>query len=112
MAVDGAQEVRAHARGAEVWGMARDGARDGAEIWGTQRGGMWACVRGVDVGKTCVMAMCAPRGLGCMWHVHEGHGQGWQWPMVSGLGAEVTALQVDRLREAWWIRQVTWPDAA
>ena len=76
-AADGAQEVRAYAMGAETWGTAADGARDGAETRGAQRGGAWACVRGVDAGETRVTAMCAPRGLGCMWHVHEGHGQGW-----------------------------------
>ena len=31
---DGAQEVRAHATEAKMWGMVVDGARDGAEIWG------------------------------------------------------------------------------
>ena len=75
-ATDGAQEVRAHAMGAEMWGMAADGARDGAKTLGEQRGGTWAHVRGVDVGETHVMAMCAPRGLGCAWCMHEGHGQG------------------------------------
>ena len=51
--------------GAETWDMAMDGARDGAEMWGmatdgardrtetAQRGGTWAHVRGVDVGKMC-----------------------------------------------------------
>ena len=56
--------------------MSPDGARDGAEMCGLQRGGTWAPVRGVDAGETCGMAMYALRGLGCMWHVHEGHGQG------------------------------------
>ena len=75
-AADGAREVRAHVMGAETQGTAADGARDGAETWGVQRGGAWAHVRGVDVGKTCVMAMCALRGSGCAWRMHEGHGQG------------------------------------
>ena len=75
-AVDGAQEARVYAMGAETWGMAADGARDGAETWGEQRGGAWACVRGVNAGETRVTAMCAPRGLGCAWRMHEGHGQG------------------------------------
>ena len=96
MAVDGAQEARAHATGAEMWGtavdgawearahvmgaetrgMARDGARDGAETRGVQRGGAWAHVRGVNAGKMRATAMCTPRGPGCVWHVHEGHRQG------------------------------------
>ena len=54
-----------HMIGAETWDMAMDGARDGAEMWGmatdgardrtetAQRGGTWAHVRGVDVGKMC-----------------------------------------------------------
>ena len=75
-AVDGAQEARAHTMGAEMRGTAVDGARDGAETRGAQRGGAWACVRGVDAGETRAMAMCALRGPGCTWHVHEGHGQG------------------------------------
>ena len=75
-AADGAQEVRVHAMGAEMWGTATDGARDGAETWGEQRGGMWARVRGVDMGETCATAMCTPRGPGCAWRVHKGHGQG------------------------------------
>ena len=74
MAADGAREARAHAMGAETWGTAADGARDGAEMRGAQRGGAWARVRGVDVGEMHVTAMCAPRGPGCMWCVHEGHG--------------------------------------
>ena len=77
-AADGAREARVHAMGAETWGMASDGARDGAETWGAQRGGTWAHVRGVNAGETHVMAMCTPRGPGCTWHVHEGHGQGWR----------------------------------
>ena len=76
--MDGAWEVRAHVMGAETQGTAADGARDGAETWGAQRGGVWACVRGVDAGKTHAMAMCAPWGLGCAGHMHEGHGQGWR----------------------------------
>ena len=76
MAADGAREARVHAMGAETWGMAMDGARDRAETRGAQRGGAWACVRGVDTGKMRAMAMCTPRGLGCAWRVHEGHGQG------------------------------------
>ena len=75
-AADGAREVRAHAMGAETWGMAVDGARDGAETRGAQRGGVWARVRGVDAGETRAMAVCAPRGPGCAWRVHEGHRQG------------------------------------
>ena len=77
-AVDGAQEARAHAMGAETQGTAADGARDGAKTQGAQRGGAWACVRGVDAGETCAMAMCTLRGPGCAWHVHEGHRQGWR----------------------------------
>ena len=96
---DGGQDM-GHAMGAKMWGMATDGARDGAKTRVAQTGGMWAYVRGVDVGKTRVMAMCSPRGPGCAWCVHEGHGQGWWQPMVCGLGAEVAVLQVDRLREA------------
>ena len=75
-AADGAREARVYVMGAETQGMAMDGARDGAETRGAQRGGAWACVRGVDVGETCATAMCAPRGPGCAWRVHEGHGQG------------------------------------
>ena len=75
-AADGAREARVHAMGAETWGMAADGARDRAETRGAQRGGAWARVRGVDMGETCAMAMCTPRGLGCAWRMHEGHGQG------------------------------------
>ena len=75
-AADGAQEARVHAMGAKTWGTATDGARDGAETRGAQRGGTWAHVRGVDAGEMCAMAMCAPRGPGCAWHVHEGHRQG------------------------------------
>ena len=75
-ATDGAREARAHAMGAETWGTAADWARDGAETRGVQRGGAWACVRGVDMGETHAMAMCAPRGPGCAWRMHEGHGQG------------------------------------
>ena len=47
MAVDGAQEARAHATGAETWGTAADGAREarvhvmGAETWGTAVDGAW-----------------------------------------------------------------------
>ena len=74
MAVDGAQEARVYAMGAETRGTATDGARDGAKTRGAQRGGAWAHVRGVDVGETCATAMCTPRGPGCVWHVHEGHG--------------------------------------
>ena len=76
MAADGAREARVHAMGAETRGTAADGARDGAETQGAQRGGAWAHVRGVDAGKMCAMAMCAPRGPGCTWRVHKGHGQG------------------------------------
>ena len=75
-AADGAREARVYAMGAETWGTATDGARDGAETRGAQRGGAWACVRGVNVGKMRATAMCALRGLGCAWRVHEGHGQG------------------------------------
>ena len=75
-AMDGAREARVHTMGAGTWGTAVDGARDGAKTRGVQRGGAWAHVRGVDVGKMRAMAMCAQRGLGCVWHVHEGHGQG------------------------------------
>ena len=75
-AADGAREVRVYMMGAEMRGMAADGARDGAETRGEQRGGAWARVRGVNAGETCATAMCAPRGPGCTWHVHEGHGQG------------------------------------
>ena len=77
-AADGAREARAHAMGAEMRGTAADGARDGAETQGVQRGGPWARVRGVNVGETRATAMCAPRGPGCTWHMHEGHGQGWR----------------------------------
>ena len=77
-AADGAQEVRTHVMGAEMRGMAADGARDGAETRGEKRGGAWARVRGVDAGETRATAMCAPRGPGCTWHMHEGHGQGWR----------------------------------
>ena len=76
MAADGAREARAHAMGAEMRGTAADGARDRAETRGVQRGGMWARVRGVDAGEMHATAMCAPRGLGCAWRMHEGHGQG------------------------------------
>ena len=75
-AADGAQEARAHAMGAETQGTATDGARDRAKTRGAQRGGVWARVRGVNVGETRAMAMCTPRGPGCVWCVHEGHGQG------------------------------------
>ena len=75
-AADGAREVRAHPMGAETRGTATDGARDRAETRGVQRGGMWARVRGVDAGEMHAMAMCALRGPGCVWCVHEGHGQG------------------------------------
>ena len=75
-AADGAREVRVHAMGAEMQGMAADGARDGAKTWGAQRGGMWAHVRGVDVGEIHVTAMCTLRGPGCAWRMHEGHRQG------------------------------------
>ena len=111
MAMDGAWEVRAHATRAEMQGMATDGARDGAETQGAQRGGVWACVRGVDMGEMRATAMCIPRGLGCTWHVHEGCRQGQWLPMVHGLGAEAAVLQVDRLREAQQIIQVMWPAA-
>ena len=53
MAVDGAWEVRVHAMGAEMWGTAMDGARDGAETRGVQRGGMWAHARGVGPCERC-----------------------------------------------------------
>ena len=53
-----------HAKGAEMQGMAVDGARDEAKMWEVQRGGVWACVRGVDTGEMCAMAMCAWRGPG------------------------------------------------
>ena len=75
-AMDGAREARVHTMGAETRGTAADGARDRAETWGAQRGGAWARVRGVDAGEMRVTAMCAPRGPGCAWCVHEGHGQG------------------------------------
>ena len=65
-AADGAWEARAYAMGAETWGTAADGARDRAETRGVQRGGVWARVRGVDVGKMRATAMCAPRGQGCV----------------------------------------------
>ena len=77
-AADGAREVRVYAMGAETWGTAADGARDGAETRGAQRGGAWARVRGVNAGETRATAMCTPRGPGCVWRVHEGHGQGWR----------------------------------
>ena len=77
MAADGAREARAHAMGAETRGTSADGAGDGAETQGAQRGGAWARVRGVNAGETRAMAMCTPRGPGCVWHMHEGHGQGW-----------------------------------
>ena len=73
--MDGAQEVRVHAMGAETQGTAADGcpgARDRTETGGAQRGGTWARLRGVDVGEMCGTAMCAPRGPGCTWHVYEG----------------------------------------
>ena len=76
-------------------GTAMDGARDGADTQGAQRGGAWACVRGVDAGEMHGTAMCAPRGPGCVWRVHKGHGQG-RWSMVHGLVAEAAALPVDR----------------
>ena len=66
-------------------GTAADGARDGAETQGAQMGGTWAHVRGVDAGEMCGMAMCAPRGPGCMWHVYEGCGQ---CPLSHGLGMD------------------------
>ena len=75
-ATDGAREARVYAMGAETRGMAVDGARDRAETRGAQRGGAWARVRGVNTGEMRAMAMCAPRGLGCAWRMHEGHGQG------------------------------------
>ena len=53
-AADGAREVRAHAMGAETQGTAVDGARDGAETQGAQRGGAWARVRGVEIGRAHV----------------------------------------------------------
>ena len=77
-ATDGAREARAYAMGAETRGTAADGARDGAETQGVQRGGAWAHVRGVNAGETCATAVCALRGPGCAWRVHEGHGQGWR----------------------------------
>ena len=51
------------------------GDRDGTETQGVQRGGMWAHLRGVDTGETHGTAMCAPRGPGYAWHMHEGCGQ-------------------------------------
>ena len=75
-AADGAREARVYAMGAETRGTATDGARDEAETRGEQRGGAWARVGGVNVGEMCATAMCAPRGPGCAWRVHEGHGQG------------------------------------
>ena len=75
-AADGARDARAHVMGAETRGMAADGARDGAETRGAQRGGAWARVRGVNAGEMCATAMCTPRGPGCAWRMHEGHGQG------------------------------------
>ena len=75
-AADGAREARAYAMGAETQGTAADGARDRAETRGAQRGGTLSCVRGVDVGEMRATAMCTPRGPGCAWRVHEGHGQG------------------------------------
>ena len=96
------------AMGAETWGTAADGARDGAETRGAQRGSAWAHVRGVDAGETHAMAMCALRGPGCTWRMHEGYRQGRQQPVVHGLGAEAVALQVDGPREAFRIRQVMW----
>ena len=64
-------------------------------------------VRGVDMGEMWAMVMCALRGLGSVWHMHEGHGQG-RRSMVYGSGAEVVVLLVDRQREAQQIRQVAW----
>ena len=55
--------------GAEMQGMAVDGARDGANMWGAQRGGVWAHVRGVDTGKMHGTAMCAE---GTHWWGHDG----------------------------------------
>ena len=78
MAVDGAQEARAHAKGAEMWGTATDGAREarahvmgaetrgtaadgarearayamGAETWGTAGGHRWGQGWGRDTGGT------------------------------------------------------------
>ena len=69
--------------GAEMQGMAVDGARDEIEMWGEKRGGVWACMRGVE-GETCGMAMCALRGPGCAWHMCKGCGQGRQ-SVVCGL---------------------------
>ena len=43
------------------------------------------------MGEMLAMEMCAPRGPGCTWCVHEGRGQQQQWPMVHGLGAEAAA---------------------
>ena len=98
MAADGAHEVRAYTTGAETWGMAADGARDRAKMLGVQRGGMWACMRGVNAGKTHVIAMCVLRGPGYTWCMHKGHRQGRQ-SVVHGPGAEAAALPVDRLYE-------------
>ena len=52
---------------------------------GAQRGGTWARLRGVDVGKMCGMAMCAPRGPGCVWHMYKGCGQ---HPVSHGSGMD------------------------
>ena len=101
-AADGAREVRAHVMGAKTWGMAADGARDRAKTRGEQRGGVWACVRGVDVGEMHVTAMCAPRGPGCMWCMHEGCGQRRWWPMVCGLGAEAAARMGRKGQQRAW----------
>ena len=99
-----------HAKGAETWGMATDGARDGAEMQGAQRGGAWAHVRGVDMGEMHGRVICTPRGPGCMWCMHEGCGNG-QWSMVCGPGTEAAVLPGDRPREVQWLRQVAWPGA-
>ena len=66
-------------------------------MWGAQRGGVWARVRGVDMGETCGMAMYVPRGPGYMWCVHKGCGQG-RPSVVHGVGAEAAALPVGRCK--------------
>ena len=81
--------------GGQDMGTAMDGTRDGAETWGPQRGGMWAHVRGVDMGKMQATAMCTPKGLGCTWHMHKGCGQGQQQSVVHSPGAEAAVLLVD-----------------
>ena len=72
-------------KGGGTWGTATDGARDRAETRGEQRGGTWACVRGVEMGETHGTAICAPRGPGCVWRMYKGCGQ---CPLSHGLGMD------------------------